>query len=85
VHLSSATGNWDFENDVFETWYKDQILIANESVKQSKKEHFIPCTFFFEKQEQKKYKHLIRKIRHRNPNYLLDAGVTKNSTLNTKE
>jgi hypothetical protein len=86
VHLSSATANRDFENDVFDTFYKDQILIANESVKQTKREHFIPRIFFgFEKQEQKKHKHLLCKIQHRNPNYLLDAGITKNSTLNTKE
>jgi hypothetical protein len=55
VHLSWATGNWDFENDVFDTCYKDQILIANESVKQTRKEHFIPAIFFgFGKQEQRK-------------------------------
>jgi hypothetical protein len=84
--LSSATANWDFENDVFDTCYKDQILIANVSVKQTRREHFIPRIFFgFEKQEQKKYKHPLRKIQQRNPNYLARAGITENSTLNIKE
>jgi uncharacterized protein YhaN len=53
--LSPAKANWYFESDVFDTCYKDQILITNESVKQTTKEHFIPRIFFgFENKNKKK-------------------------------
>jgi hypothetical protein len=35
VHLASATANWDYENDSFDTCYSDEIILNKESEKQT--------------------------------------------------
>ncbi|EIA07093.1 hypothetical protein [Flavobacterium frigoris] len=71
VHLSSATANWDFENDSFDSCYSDEIILTKESEKQTlilqtnkpMGNHLYLIFLFigFAKQERKKYKMLHRK------------------------
>jgi hypothetical protein len=35
VHFASATANWDYENDNFDTCYSDEIIVGKESAKQT--------------------------------------------------
>jgi hypothetical protein len=71
VHLASATANWDFENDTFDTCYSTEIILDKESEKQTITlttnkpiENHLHLTFLFigfAKQERKKHKILHRK------------------------
>ena len=71
VHLASATANWDFENDTFDTCYSDLTILAKESAKQTvtlstnkpSGNHLYLAFLFigFAKQERKKSKMLHRK------------------------
>lgn len=71
AHLSSATANWDFENDSFDSCYSDEIILTKESEKQTlilqtnkpMGNHLYLIFLFigFAKQERKKYKMLHRK------------------------
>lgn len=71
VHLATATANWDFENDSFNTCYSNEYIIDKESEKQTLTlktdkpigDH-LHLTFLFigfAKQERKKHKLLHRK------------------------
>lgn len=71
VHLASATTNWDFENDTFDTCYSDEIILDKESEKQTitlstnkpiGNQLYLTFLFIgFAKQERKKHKLLHRK------------------------
>jgi hypothetical protein len=71
VHLASATANWDFENDTFDTCYSNEIIVDKESEKQTitlttakpigNQLHLTFLFIGFAKQERKKYKLLHRK------------------------
>ena len=71
VHLTSATSNWDFDNDTFYTCYSDEIILDKESEKQTITlttdkpiGNHLHLTFLFigfAKQERKKHKLLHRK------------------------
>lgn len=71
LHLASATANWDFENDTFNTCYSNEIILEKESEKQTiilttnkPIGNHLHLTFLFigfAKQERKKHKLLHRK------------------------
>jgi hypothetical protein len=71
VHLATASANWDFENDTFDTCYSNEIILDKESQKQTlqltnarPQGNHLHLTFFFigfTKQEHKKHKLLHRK------------------------
>lgn len=71
VHLASATANWDFENDTFDTCYSEEIVLAKDSEKQTITlstnkpiGNHLHLTFLFigfAKQERKTLKMLHRK------------------------
>ncbi|MFV8374715.1 hypothetical protein [Flavobacterium sp. LB1P71] len=71
VHLASATANWNFDNDTFDTCYSNEIILEKESEKQTitlKTDkpigNHLHLTFLFigfAKQERKKHKLLHRK------------------------
>jgi hypothetical protein len=71
VHLTSASANWDFENDTYDTCYSDEMILDKESAKQTivlttnKPKGNNLCLLFlfigFSKQERKKQKFLHRK------------------------
>jgi hypothetical protein len=71
VHLASATANWDFENDTFNTCYSDEMLLDKESEKQTitlttnkpigNHLHLTFLFICFARQERKNHKLLHRK------------------------
>ena len=71
VHLASATANWDFEKDTFDTCYSNEIILDKESEKQTITlttgkpiGNHLHLTFLFigfAKLERKKHKLLHRK------------------------
>ncbi|MFV5698699.1 hypothetical protein ACM55H_10060 [Flavobacterium sp. ZT3R17] len=71
VHLASATTNWDFENDTFNTCYSNEIILDKESKQQTitlkndkpiGNQLYLTFLFIgFAKQERKKHKLLHRK------------------------
>ncbi|MFV5688891.1 hypothetical protein ACM55M_09740 [Flavobacterium sp. ZT3R25] len=71
VHLASATANWDFENDTFDTCYSHEIILDKESEKQTitltndkpigSQLHLTFLFIGFAKRERKKLKLLHRK------------------------
>lgn len=71
VHLASATANWDYENDSFDTCYSDEMILDKESEKQTITlatnkpiGNHLHVTFLFigfAKQERKKHNFLHRK------------------------
>jgi hypothetical protein len=89
VHLASATANWDFENDTFDTCYSDEMILDKESEKQTITlttnkpiGNHLHLTFLFigfAKQERKKHKILHRKnntatlISYNNPSHSVNT------------
>ena len=71
VHLATASVNWDFDNDNFDTRYSDEIVLDKESEKQTitltttrpegNQLHLAFIFIGFAKQERKKHKLLHRK------------------------